>query len=99
MGDIAIRTVFGKVSANVEFLQTCADGVPLSQAFRFLTMEQRSSERLLAATQLMEQEGLSDAPPVKAAANATSGVLSLLLNSIRRIAAALQPQRTSVKKS
>jgi hypothetical protein len=98
MGDIAIRTVFGKVSAHIEFLQTCADGVPLSQAFRFLAMEQQSSERLLAATQLMEQEGLSDAPRVKAAADATSGVLSLLLNSMRGIAAALQSQRTSAKK-
>jgi hypothetical protein len=93
MGDIALRTMFGKVTAHIEFLQTCADGVPLAQAFRFLAMEEKSSERLLAATQMMEQEGLSDVPPTKSSSHPASETLSLLANSMRRLAAHLIPKR------
>ena len=39
-------TVFGKVDAHIEFLHRGADGVPLSQAFTFLTMDAVSSQRL-----------------------------------------------------
>jgi hypothetical protein len=93
MGDIALRTMFGKVTAHIEFLQTCADGVPLAQAFRFLAMEEKSSERLLAATQMMEQEGLSDLPPTKSSSHPASEALSLLANSMRRLAAHLIAKR------
>ena len=53
MGDIALNTTFGKVSAHIEFLQTGADGVPLAQAFRFLAMEDASAERFTAAAEQM----------------------------------------------
>lgn len=98
MGDIALRTVFGKVTATVEFLHRCADGLPLSQAFRFLAMEEKSTERFLAAIKLMTQNGLSDAPPTKQPRNSASEALSLLFKSVRGIAAALLPERASTSK-
>lgn len=65
MGDLTMNTVYGKVSAHIEFLQTGADGVPLAQAFRFLAMEDKSAERFAAAAKQMEKEGYSDAPEDK----------------------------------
>jgi hypothetical protein len=90
LGDIALNTVYGKVSAHIEFLQTGADGIPLAQAFRFIAMDDRSSERFAAAAKQMEKEGYSDAAP-------TTETLGLLLNSVRRIAATLVASRTSIK--
>jgi hypothetical protein len=99
MGDIALSTVYGKVSAHIEFLQTGADGVPLAQAFRFVAMEDRSSERFAAAAKQMEKEGFSDAPPTKPSplSSPASETLGLLLHSVRRLAASLVASRTSVK--
>ena len=45
LGEIVFGTVFGKVKAHIEFLHQGADGVPLAQAFAFLTMDARSSQR------------------------------------------------------
>ncbi|MFI5096179.1 MAG: hypothetical protein ACHQIK_22390 [Candidatus Acidiferrales bacterium] len=99
MGDIALSTVYGKVSAQIEFLQTGADGVPLAQAFRFLTMEDASAERLAAAAKEMEKAGFSDAPPTKPSPLAlpASEAMSLLLQSVRRLAASLVANRSSAK--
>jgi len=99
MGDIALSTVYGKVSAHIEFLQTGADGVPLAQAFRFLAMEDTSAERLAAAAKQMEQEGFSDAPPTKPPSFAlpASEAMGLLLRSVRRLAASLVANHSSVK--
>ncbi len=44
-----LNSVFGKVTAGIEFLQTGADGIPLAQAFRFLDMDGVSSRRFAAA--------------------------------------------------
>ncbi len=95
MGDIALGTVYGKVSAHIEFLQTGADGVPLAQAFRFLAMEDASAARLAAAAKQMEQEGFSDAPPTRTSPLAlpASEALGLLLHSVRRLAASLVARR------
>jgi hypothetical protein len=60
VAEMALRTVFGKVTAQIEFLHTGADGVPLAQAFRFLSMDDVSSERFSAAAKQMEIEGFSD---------------------------------------
>ena len=79
-------TVFGKVSAHIEFLQTGADGVPLAQAFRFLSMDEQSTERFTAAAEQMEREGFSDA---KVARKPPSKTLDLFLNSVRRLAATM----------
>ncbi len=100
MGDIALSTVYGKVSAQIEFLQTGADGIPLAQAFRFLAMEDVSSKRFAAAAKQMEKEGYSDGPPAKTASSLSapaSETLGLLLHSVRRLAATLVASRTSVK--
>lgn len=89
MGDIALSTVFGRVDAKIEFLQTGADGVPLAQAFRFITMDDTSSERFVAAAKQMEKAGFSDAPQEKPAGLAGAHSLNRLLGSVRRLAATL----------
>jgi hypothetical protein len=99
MGDIALSTVYGKVSAQIEFLHTGADGVPLAQAFRFLAMEDASAKRLAAAAKQMEREGFSDAPAAKPSSLAlpASEAMGLLLQSVRRLAASLVANRASIK--
>jgi hypothetical protein len=96
MGDIALNTVFGKVTAQIEFLQTGADGIPLSQAFRFLAMEDTSSKRFAAAAKQMEAEGYSDAPSANASAPSSPAAekLGMLLHSVRRLAATLVVNRS-----
>lgn len=59
-GEMDLRTVFGKVNAQIEFLQTGADGVPLAQAFRFLGMDDISTQRYQAAARQMESAGFAD---------------------------------------
>ena len=58
---MALGTVFGKVTAHIEFLHTGADGVPLAQAFAFLTMDAVSSNRFKTAVEQMETPDFSDA--------------------------------------
>lgn len=95
MGDIALCSVYGKVSAQIEFLQTGADGIPLAQAFRFLSMEDTSAKRFAAAAEQMEKEGYSDAPSPKPSplSAPASEALGQLLQSVRRIAATLVATR------
>jgi hypothetical protein len=99
MGDMTLNTVFGKVNAHVEFLHTGADGIPLAQAFRFLAMDDMSTERFTAAAQQMHEEGFSDAPVAnKPGLSApASEVLGQLLHSVRRIAATLVATRGASK--
>ena len=49
VAEMDLNTVFGKVTAHIEFLQAGADGIPRAQAFRFLGMDDTSSERFSAA--------------------------------------------------
>jgi hypothetical protein len=97
MGDIVLSTVYGKVAAQIEFLQTGADGVPLAQAFRFLAMDDSSAKRFAAAAKQMEKEGFSDAPAAKESVlNApASEALGTLLHSVRRLAVTLVASRSS----
>jgi len=99
MGDIAMNTIHGKVSAHIEFLQTGADGIALAQAFQFLAMEDESAKRFAAAAKQMEQEGFSDAPPGKPSPHSApaSDALGLLLHSVRRLAATLVASRAAAK--
>jgi hypothetical protein len=100
MGDIVLSTVYGKVSAHIEFLQTGADGVPLAQAFRFIAMEDASAKRFAAAAKQMEKEGYSDAPeekPTSPLSAPASETLGALLHSVRRLAATLVANRSSAK--
>jgi hypothetical protein len=99
MGDLALNTVFGKVRAQIEFLQTGADGVPLAQAFRFLAMDDASTQRFSAAAERMHNEGFSDTPlPAKSALSSpASEVLGKLLYSVRRIAVTLVATRSATR--
>jgi hypothetical protein len=96
MGGLILNTVNGKVTAQIEFLQTGADGVPLAQAFRFLDMEEGSSRRYAAAAKQMENEGFSDAPSRSGSQSRTaSETLSSLLQSVRRLATHISSPRFS----
>ena len=87
VAEMALKTVFGKVSAQIEFLHTGADGIPLAQAFRFLAMDDVSSERFSAAARQMEIEGFSDADAeVNPLSSQVSQTLGKLNSSIRRLA-------------
>ena len=98
--EMALSTVFGKVTAQIEFLHTGADGVPLAQAFRFLAMDDVSSERFSAAAKQMEIEGFSD---FEAEDDPLSGqafeTLSKLHDSIRRLAVMVASSRRTEPKS
>jgi len=93
MGTMALSTVFGKVTAQIEFLQTGADGIPLAQAFRFIAMDDASSQRFAAAAKQMEEEGFSDRPR-KSAAGPASQTLNNLLYSVRKLAASFTTGRS-----
>jgi len=98
MGGVLMNTIFGRVEAQVEFLQTGADGVPLAQAFRFLTMDDTSSKRFAAAAKRMEEAGFSDAPedgPTGGLVGAQS--LNRLLHSVRRLAATLVAAKSAAR--
>ena len=99
MADITLNTVFGKVNAKVEFLHTGADGVPLAQAFRFVTMDDTSSERFMAAAQQMEEAGFSDAPKEEPAGLGGAQTWHRLLGSVRRLAATLVAGKSSAARS
>ena len=100
MGELILNTVFGKITAQIEFLQTGADGIPLAQAFRFLAMDDNSTRRYVAAARQMEEEGFSDAPAkTNPLAGQASQTLSQLLHSVRRLAATLSSTRSSGAKS
>jgi len=79
-------TVFGKVTAQIQFLHSGADGIPLAQAFRFIDMDDVSSERFRAAARQMEKAGFSDVEEKeKPLGNLASQTLSKLRDSICRL--------------
>ena len=61
LAGLDLRTVFGKVTAQIEFLQVGADGNISAQAFRFLGMDDSCTGRLGAAIERMQGAGYSDA--------------------------------------
>ena len=94
LGSMVFNTVFGKVNADIEFLHTGADGIPLAQAFRFLGMDDTSSRRFESAAQQMQEAGFSDAEENE---SSLGGLATQLSQSIRRLASALSssdPSRT-----
>jgi hypothetical protein len=82
---MVLNTVFGRVTAQVEFLHTGADGIPLAQAFRFVAMDEASTKRFADAARQMEAAGFSD-DPRNAAARVSLDTLDQLLASVRRLA-------------
>jgi hypothetical protein len=95
---MGLNTVFGKVKAQIQFLHTGADGIPLAQAFRFLEMDETSRERFRSAAKQMETEGFSDVEEKKPLDLAYRS-LSKLRESVRRISAEItSDRRTRAKK-
>ena len=98
-GGVTLKTVFGKVTGDVEFLKTNADGVPLAQAFRFVAMDDVSSKRLALAAQNMQNEGYSDSQTSESKPDKGGDGLGNLLRSLRQLAAGLMPEPTSRTRS
>jgi len=61
LASLDLKTVFGKVTALIEFLHVGADGNTAAQAFRFLGMDDSCTGRLRAAIERMQGAGYSDA--------------------------------------
>ena len=91
LGEIVFGTAFGKVNAHIKFLYGGVDGVPLAQAFAFLAMNARSSQRFKRALEEMHTSDLSDFAGKQAPIDAAFAALrqsvrqlSGMLDSIRR---------------
>jgi len=92
LAEMRLTTVFGKVTAQIEFLHTAADGIPLAQAFRFLQMDDVSCERFSAAAEQMERAGFSDVEEKgNPLGDPASLSLSKLLDGMRRLLAMITP--------
>jgi hypothetical protein len=91
---MGLNTVFGKVTAQVQFLQTGAEGIPVAQAFRFLDMDDVSTRRFTAAAEQMRVAGFSD---VKGNEESFRGISSRILskcrNSIHRLSVVISSAR------
>lgn len=61
LAEMDLGTVFGKVTAQIQFMHSGADGLPTAQAFRFIDMDEVSAKRFNAAANKMEKAGFSDA--------------------------------------
>jgi len=61
LASLDLKTVFGKVTAQIEFLHVGADGNTVAQAFRFLGMDDSCTRRLRTAIERMQNAGYSDA--------------------------------------
>jgi hypothetical protein len=96
LGEMSLKTVFGKVTAKIQFLRTGADGIPLAQAFRFVEMNEVSQKRFSAAVKRMQRAGFSDAEdngnPVM---DLASQGLSKLRDGIRQVSLAIASGRRS----
>ena len=90
-----LGTVFGKVTAQIEFMHRGADGIPLAQAFRFIGMDDVSSERFSAAARQMEKAGFSDVEQKEnPLGNLASHTLGKLRDSIRSLSMVIAPGGT-----
>jgi hypothetical protein len=90
LGEMELSTVFGKVSAQVQFMHTGADGMPLTQAFRFIDMDDVSTKRFSAAVKEMEKAGFSDVGGKESPlGNLAAQTLGKLRDSIRSLSGAL----------
>jgi hypothetical protein len=95
LAQMDLSTVFGKVTAQIEFMHTGADGIPLAQAFRYIDIDDVSSERFSAAARQMERAGFSDVEEKEnPLGNLTSQTLSKLRDSIRRLSVVIAPGGT-----
>jgi hypothetical protein len=95
LGEIVFGTVFGKVNAAIEFLHRGADGVPLAQAFAFLTMDAISSRRFERALEEMDSSGL---PEHVRAQKPVDAAFETLRQSIRQLSGMLNSGRQTRSK-
>jgi len=94
LAEMDLGTVFGKVTAQIQFMHSGADGMPLAQAFRFIDMEV-SSKRFSAAAKQMEKAGFSDAGSKgNALGNLASQTFSKLRNGIGSLSGMITPGST-----
>jgi hypothetical protein len=91
LAEMALNTVFGKVTADIQFLQTGAEGIPLAQAFRFLEMDEVSSRRFGAAAEQMQSAGFSDVE--QSLGDVASQTLNKLRDRIQRVSAVINSGR------
>jgi len=92
MAEMDLGTVFGKVTAQIEFMHSGADGMPTAQAFRFIDMDDVSSRRFSAAAKQMEKAGFSDAEEKgNPLGNLASQTFSKLRNSIGNLSGMITP--------
>jgi ubiquinone/menaquinone biosynthesis C-methylase UbiE len=85
VAEMCLNTVYGKVTAQIEFLHTGADGIRHAQAFRFLAMDAVSRKRFTAAAQKMQHAGFSDAEERQTALGWASNGLSKVTQSVGRL--------------
>ena len=87
-----LGTVFGKVTAHIEFMRRGADNLPLAQAFRFLHMDDESSKRFSDDVSQMERAGFGDVEEKEnALGDLASKTLSKLLDSVRHVSMVIAP--------
>ena len=100
LAEMGLNTVFGKVAAQIEFLQMGADGLPSAQAFRFVGMDQVSRQRFTAAADEMQRAGFSDVKEERTVLKLAHQGLGKLRDSIRRFSGAASPvlDRTNLTK-
>jgi hypothetical protein len=99
LAGMELKTVFGKVEAQIQFLHTGADGVPLCQAFRFLDMDDASRQRFGAAAVQMQRAGFSDIEEEQKPLDLAYESLSKLGESIRRLSEVIIPDRRAGSKN
>jgi hypothetical protein len=94
LGQIGLNTVFGKVTAQIQFLRNGAEGIPTAQAFRLLDMDGVSTRRFTAAIKQMQLAGFSDAEESsKSLTDVASQTLSKLHASIHRLSGVINSGR------
>jgi len=94
LAQISLNTVFGTMTAQIQFLRTGAEGIPLAQAFRFLDMNQVSSRRFAAAIEQMQSAGFSDVEGEgRSLGDVASQTLSKLRGSIQRLSGLISSGR------
>lgn len=93
LAEMGLNTVFGKVKAQVQFLHTGADGLPLAQAFRFLDMDEISRERFSAAAEQMQRAGFSNVEEERRPLDLAYQSVSKLRESIRLLSVAITSGR------
>jgi hypothetical protein len=85
-GEMALKTVYGPMKAQIQFLNSGADGIPLAQAFRFIDMDETSRKRFDASIRKMQAAGFSDVPAKEnSLGEKAAQSLSKLGDSIRRL--------------